>query len=44
VEAKNKGKIDMYFARRIKAEFAKDSEGQVPNDRLLERLGVGELV
>ena len=44
VEAKNKGKIDMYFARRIKAEFSKDSAGQVPNDKLLERLGVGELV
>lgn len=40
VEAKNKGRIDMYFVRRIKPEFSKDADGQVPNERLLKRLGL----
>ena len=43
VEAKNKGRIDMYFVRRIKPEFSKDPEGQVPNERLIRRLGLDVL-
>jgi class 3 adenylate cyclase len=32
VEAKNKGEIAMYFVKRIKKEYAEDSEGQLPNE------------
>jgi len=39
IEAKNKGKIDMYFVRRIKPEYSINSAGNVPNDRFLEELG-----
>lgn len=44
VEAKNKGRIDMYFVRRLKAEFAADGTGRVPNGKLLKRLGVAPSV
>lgn len=40
VEAKNKGKIDMYFVRRIKPEFSLDKNGFVPNERFLEEVGL----
>lgn len=36
VEAKNKGKIKMYFIDRIKTEFSQDKEGHVPNEKLLK--------
>lgn len=41
VEAKNKGKIDMYFVRRIKPEYSSDKQGLVPNERFLEEVGLG---
>jgi len=41
VDAKNKGKIDMYFVRRIKPEFSSDKQGLVPNERFLEEVGLG---
>ena len=44
VEAKNKGQIDMYFVRRIKAEFSADAEGTVPNARFLKEISVSEAV
>ncbi len=34
VEAKNKGKIKMYFIERIKPEYSQDKEGLVPKDSL----------
>jgi len=40
VEAKNKGRIDMYFVRRLKAEHSQDSRGKRPNEALLARLGI----
>lgn len=40
VEAKNKGKIDMYFVRRIRPEFSSDKEGLVPNERFLAEVGL----
>jgi class 3 adenylate cyclase len=33
IEAKNKGKLAMYFLNRIKPEFSADAEGIVPNER-----------
>ena len=36
VEAKNKGKIDMYFVRRIAAKYASDADGLVPNAAFLK--------
>lgn len=33
IEAKNKGKIDMYFLNSIKKEFSADEYGLVPNDK-----------
>lgn len=38
VEAKNKGKVKMYFLDRIKPEYCIDSEGFVPSDKLLSLL------
>jgi adenylate cyclase len=40
IEAKNKGKIDMYFVDRIKAKYAEDAEGKVPSEEFIELLGV----
>ena len=40
VEAKNKGKIDMYFVVRIKPECSADKNGTRPNEALLKRLGL----
>jgi class 3 adenylate cyclase len=36
VEAKNKGKLAMFFLNRIKPEFSADPNGIVPNDRFWE--------
>lgn len=33
--AKNKGEIDMFFVRRLKAEYAADAAGIIPNEKLL---------
>jgi len=33
VEAKNKGKVKMYYLNRIKKEFSKDEQGLVPNGK-----------
>jgi ligand-binding sensor domain-containing protein/class 3 adenylate cyclase len=45
VEAKNKGKIDMYFVRRIAPQYSADAQGLKPNERFLEEMGlaVGEM-
>ncbi len=40
VEAKNKGRIDMYFVRRLKPNYSKDGRGMRANDALLAKLGV----
>jgi ligand-binding sensor domain-containing protein/class 3 adenylate cyclase len=42
IEAKNKGKIDMYFVRRIAPRYARDPQGMVPNDEFLETVGLAE--
>ncbi len=33
VEAKNKGKIAMYFVRRIKSNYSEDKDGKIPNEK-----------
>ncbi|HMV42999.1 MAG TPA: adenylate/guanylate cyclase domain-containing protein, partial [Leptospiraceae bacterium] len=33
LEAKNKGKVKMYFVNRIKPELSVDNNGRVPNDK-----------
>src|SRR5690606_20149136 len=40
IEAKNKGKIDMYFVRRIAPGYSSDGKGIVPNGRFLEEVGL----
>ena len=40
VEAKNKGRIDMYFVKRIKPEFCEDDRGLVPNGRFRKLCGL----
>lgn len=40
VEAKNKGKIDMYFVRRLKPEYSSDKAGWAPNERFLKEVGL----
>ncbi|HRH69631.1 MAG TPA: adenylate/guanylate cyclase domain-containing protein [Flavobacteriales bacterium] len=42
VEAKNKGRIDMYFVTRIKPEFSANKEGTQPNERLRKLCGIVE--
>jgi ligand-binding sensor domain-containing protein/class 3 adenylate cyclase len=44
VQAKNKGEIDMYFVKRIKAEFASDQRGSIPNQRFLRAIGLEKMV
>ncbi len=44
VEAKNKGKIDMYFVRRLKPEFSADASGSHANQELLKRIGITHAV
>lgn len=36
IDAKNKGKIDMYFLLKLKEEFSKDETGKNPNNRFIE--------
>jgi hypothetical protein len=36
-EAKNKGRLEMFFLLRIKAGLARDGEGYAPNDAFLSR-------
>lgn len=38
IEAKNKGKIDMYFVTQISKEYSVDGKGIVPNDDFLKVL------
>jgi class 3 adenylate cyclase/putative methionine-R-sulfoxide reductase with GAF domain len=38
VDAKNKGKVRMYFVNRIKSEYSLDHDGFVPNQKLLNLL------
>ena len=40
VEAKNKGRIDMYFVVRLKPEFSADAKGIKPNERFSKLLGL----
>ncbi|MEZ4788930.1 MAG: adenylate/guanylate cyclase domain-containing protein [Flavobacteriales bacterium] len=40
VEAKNKGRIDMYFVRRLLPAYSADAKGMRPNAALLAELGV----
>lgn len=40
VEAKNIGKVQTYFANRLKAEFSEDEKGLVPNQKLKDILGL----
>ncbi|MCB9183745.1 MAG: hypothetical protein H6591_07485 [Flavobacteriales bacterium] len=40
VEAKNKGRIDMYFVMRLKPEFSANKEGTRPNERMLALCGL----
>lgn len=40
VEAKNKGRVDMYFVRRIKPGFCRDQHGLVPNEAFFEAMGI----
>lgn len=40
VEAKNKGRIDMYFVRRLKEGFCTDEAGLEPNARFLAAMGM----
>lgn len=43
IQAKNKGEIDMYFVKRIKAEYSELSKGEAPNAKFREEIGVGEM-
>jgi DNA-binding response OmpR family regulator/class 3 adenylate cyclase len=36
IEAKNIGKIDMYFVERIKPEYSEDESGVIPNKRFMD--------
>jgi PAS domain S-box-containing protein len=38
IEAKNIGKVDMYFVNRIKTEFSEDDLGFVPNKEFINRV------
>ena len=40
IEAKNKGKIAMYFVKRITAKYAEDKEGKVPNAEFRKRINL----
>ncbi|MEM7179270.1 MAG: adenylate/guanylate cyclase domain-containing protein [Spirochaetota bacterium] len=40
VEAKGKGKVDMYFLQAIKAEYSVRGEGILPNDKLKKEIGL----
>ncbi len=38
IEAKNIGKVDMYFVSRIKPEFSEDTLGFIPNKEFINRI------
>ena len=38
VDAKNKGKIKMYFVNRIKPEYSLDKDGFVPNEKFISHI------
>ena len=38
IEARNKGKISMYFVKRIKKKYAEDKDGTIPNEEFKKRL------
>jgi class 3 adenylate cyclase/ligand-binding sensor domain-containing protein len=40
IEAKNKGAIDMYFVKRIKAQYSSDRSGTRPSEELLRYCGL----
>ena len=40
VEAKNKGKIKMYYLNRLKTNYSLDREGFVPNEEILNILNI----
>ncbi len=40
VEAKNKGKIAMYFVKRIKEKYSDDKDGQVPNEEFRKKVNL----
>lgn len=44
LEAKNKGKIDMYFVDRLKEKWSKDADGKVPNEEMLQAFGLSSYV
>ncbi len=44
IEAKNKGRIDMYFVKRIRPELSEDAQGMVPNARFRSLCGLPEPV
>ncbi len=35
IEAKNHGKIDMYFVNRLKEEYSEDKHGFIPNEKII---------
>jgi class 3 adenylate cyclase len=39
IEAKNKGRLEMFFLLRIKARLAQDSEGHAPNEAFFAAAG-----
>lgn len=40
IEAKNKGKFAMYFVKRIKAKYAEDAAGKIPNAEFRKRINL----
>lgn len=38
IDAKGKGKVDMYFVNRLKAEFSDDLQGMKPNSHFYEKM------
>ena len=40
IEAKNKGKIDMYFVKRINKKYAEDEHGKIPNTAFRKRINL----
>lgn len=42
IEAKNKGRIDMYFVRRLKPAYSGNKQGTTPNDALSAKLGIAQ--
>jgi adenylate cyclase len=39
IEAKNKGRLEMFFLLRIKASLARDAEGHVPSEEFFAAAG-----